>query len=336
MAIDVHAHYIPRAILQRLATHAADYGILLEKSPPLCLDCLRFSYGLQVRPIESFPGLVQDEMERIDGFLKTGVQRQILSIWPDIFGYGLDPDHGTKWHALLNDSLAELCNRRADRFSMLASSALQDPARAARELERCMKEHNAVGAVVAANLNGTNLGDLDLDEFWSCAESLKCPVFIHPSQPNPAARTSRFALNAVVHYTYDTTLAAGSLIGAGVLDRHPGLNIILAHGGGNLPFLIGRFDCAHEMMDRKASGDVAAHKPSHYLRRFFYDTLVHNPESLRFLANFVKVDRLLLGSDDPFPVADVDPVRILHRAGLSEQEIQQITVDNPQKLFGLL
>src|SRR5689334_17723760 len=196
MAIDVHAHYVPRAVLDKLSSREQEFGISLLAEPPACQQCLAFSYGLKVRPFAFFPGLMQDEAERIDRFVRTGVDRQILSVWPDVFGYGLEREKGGRWHRLLNDCLAEVCQRHPARFSMLASCALQDPAGAARELERAIKTHGAVGGIVAANIDGTSLGDVDLDDFWSCAEALHAPIFIHPTQPVPVARTRHFALNA--------------------------------------------------------------------------------------------------------------------------------------------
>src|SRR5205823_10493190 len=127
-----------------------------------------------------------------------------------------------------------------DRFSMLASGHLPDPAGAARELARAVRELGAVGAVAATNVEGVNLGELPLDEYWAAAVELGVPVFLHPAQPVPTPRTQRFALNQIVQYTFDTTLAVGSLLASGALDRFPALTLILSHGGGALPYLIGR------------------------------------------------------------------------------------------------
>ena len=161
------------------------------------------------------------------------------------------------------------------------------------------------------------------------------PVFLHPAQPNPTPRTRRFALNQVVQYPFDTTLAVGSLVGSGVLDRFPALTLILAHGGGAVPYLVGRFDCMHERSDRAATGIAAAAPPSTYLRRMYYDTLVHDPAALRYLERRVGIDRLLIGSDDSFPPADHDPLGSLRRAGFGVEEIHRIGELNPRAIFRL-
>jgi aminocarboxymuconate-semialdehyde decarboxylase len=171
-----------------------------------------------------------------------------------------------------------------------------------------------------------------MDEYWAAAVALDLPVFLHPAQPAPLPRTAKFALNQIVQYTYDTTLTLGSLISAGVLDRHPKLRLIVSHGGGALPYLIGRFDLMHERAD-KAQGIVAAAKPSSYLRRMWYDTIVHDAQALRYLASRVQIDRIVLGSDDSFPPADRDPLASLRAAGFEPAEIRRIADENPRELF---
>jgi aminocarboxymuconate-semialdehyde decarboxylase len=329
MPIDVHAHYVPRSILDTLAERARDFGLSLVEAPPSC--ALHFDYGLKVRPF--FPKLIEAEDERIAGMATQGVDRQVLSVWPDILAYGLSTEIAVRWHRLLNESLAALCARHPRNFALFASVPLPDPAAAAREAEFAMCELGAAGLVVAANIEGVNLGEVGLDEFWHAAVELDAPVFIHPVQATPAPRTAKFALTQIAQYTFDTTLCVGSLIFSGVLDRFPKLRLILAHGGGAFPYLLGRFDLMHQRMDRAAQGDVAAAAPSAYVRRFHYDTILHEPRILQFLAASVGVDRIVLGSDYSFPPADLDPVGTVHRAGFTEAERRRILEDNARELM---
>jgi aminocarboxymuconate-semialdehyde decarboxylase len=332
MPIDVHAHYVPRAIVDTLQKEGSRFGISVVETGPRC-HSLRFGDGLQIRPF--FAKLIEEPASRIEGMARIGIDRQILSVWMDILGYGLAPEQGATWHRLLNESLSTFCQRYPDRFSMLASGPLPDAARAARELEHAVKVLGAVGGVVAANVEGTNLGELSLDEYWAAAVELGVPVFLHPTQPNPTPRTKRFSLNQIVQYTFDTTLTVGSLISSGVLDRFPALTLILSHGGGALPYLIGRFDCMHGRSDRGSTGIVAASTPSAYLRRMYYDTILHDAQALRYLASRVEVDRLVIGSDDGFPPADHDPMASLRRAGFAADDIRRIADVNPRRLFRL-
>jgi aminocarboxymuconate-semialdehyde decarboxylase len=331
MPIDVHAHYVPRGIIETLEARAGDFGISLVKHPPSCQCAIHFEYGLKVRPF--FPQLVEEVAQRLDGMAQQGVDRQVLSLWADIFGYGLPAEKRNRWHRLMNEKLGELCGRHGDRFSMLASVPLPDAGAAARELDFCVRELGAVGAVVAANVEDVNLGEVPLDEFWQTVVDLDVPVFIHPVQAAPSPRTAKFALSQIAQYTFDTTLCVGSLIFGGVLDRFPGLRLILSHGGGSFPYLLGRFDLMHGRMDRAAQGDVARAAPSAYARRFHYDTILHEPGILRWLGERVGVDRIVLGSDYSFPPSDHDPVGTVRKAGFTDAEIRRILDDNPRELF---
>ena len=331
MPIDVHAHYVPKRILDVLEAGGSRYGVEVVREEPSCKQCLRFETGMQIRPF--FPRLLEEPEARIGWMNEAGLDRQILSIWADIFGYGLPAEKGAAWHGLMNESIAGFCDKHSRSFSWLASGPLQDAGRAARELERSVRELGAIGAVVAANVDGVNLGELPLDEYWSAAVALDVPVFIHPTQPVPAARSRKYALNQTVQYTFDTTLAFGSLVSSGVLDRFPDLKLILSHGGGGVPYLAGRFDCMSERGDRAHQGMVNTQPPSAYLDRLYYDSILHSPAALRFLASLVGTDRIVVGTDESFPPADRDPLGSLKRAGFSAEDIQKIGEENPRRLF---
>ena len=334
MPIDVHAHYVPPSILDSVEDRAGDFGLSVVRHPPSCACAFHFNYGLKVRPF--FPKLVEPVAERLDTMSRQGIDRQVLSSWADIFAHGLPRGQAQPWHRFLNQHLADLCSGHPDRFSMLASVPLPYADEAAAELDYAVKELGAVGVVVAANVEGKNLGELDLDTFWKTATALDVGVFIHPVQTQPNPRSAKFGLLQIAQYTVDTTLCVGSLIGTGLLDRLPTLRLLLSHGGGTFPFLTGRFDCMHERMDRAVQGDVAQQAPSAYLKRFYYDTILHDPSILRWLAERVSVDRIALGSDYSFPPADLDPLATVRAAGFSAAEIRAIAEDNPRKLFPLL
>ena len=330
--IDVHAHYMPPALVERLRREGTRYGVSVIETEPAC-HALHFAYGLRLRPF--FAKLIEEPARRLASMAAAGIDREILSTWTDVHGHGLDLEPGTAWHRLLNETLADFAQRHAAHFSILASGYLPDAARAARELQYAVQQLGAVGAVAATNVEGANLGELPLDEYWAAAVELGVPVFLHPVQPTPTPRTRRFAMNQVVQYTVDTTLCVGSLIGAGVLDRFPALELILSHGGGTVPYVIGRFDVMFQRSDRAATGIAAASPPSAYLGRMHYDTILHDPHALRYLASRVGIERLVIGSDDSFPPADHHPLTSLRAAGFSAEEIDRIGEANPRRLFRL-
>lgn len=328
MRVDMHAHYVPTKVLTVLEQNAASYGVSLEAAAAGG-RCLHFGYGLTIRPF--FPRLLDLET-RWGEMDRQGVDRQILSVWADLFGYGMPSDEATRWHRLLNESLCEVARKHSQRLSALASVPLQDARQAARELEHGVRQCGAVGGVIAANVEGVNLGESPLDEFWAAAVELDVPLFIHPTQPTPLPRTRNYGLTQIVQYTYDTTATAGSIIFGGVLDRFPTLTLILAHGGGFFPYQVGRFDRIYRNLEAPA---VPAEPPSAYLRRFYYDTILHHPAPLGYLRNLVGSDRLLLGTDYPFPVDDGDPLALLRAAGCSADDLARIAEENARRLFKL-
>ena len=250
---------------------------------------LEFSYGFKVRPF--FPKLIETAAQRIAWLDSERIDRQLVATWPDIYGYGLPRGQCAAWHAVLNDTLAGWCNENATRMSFVASVPLPNADDAATELKRAASL-GAVAAMVSANIEGRNIGELPLDPLWARASQLQMPVMIHPMASSPMPRAAKFGLTQSVQYTFDTTLGVGSLIFSGLLDRFPALTLVLSHGGGAYPYLAGRFDIMHARMDKKAQGDVAEKMPSAYAPLMVYDTIVHAPKPLRFLADLVGVERL--------------------------------------------
>ena len=330
MPIDVHAHYIPPQLIAAVAERGAKLGVRVIPSPGNAPPALHFDYGFKARPF--FPRLVEPVAQRLAWLDEQGIDVQIVGTWADIFGYGLPRDACIGWHRMLNDTLAEWCGENRKRFAWIGSVPLIDAEAAAQELDR-IAGLGACGIIVSANVEDTNLGELPLDPFWRKAESLDLPVLIHPAMFVAAPRAAKFGLAQVVQYTFDTTFAVGSLLMTGVLDRFPRLKLVLSHGGGAYPYLAGRFDIMHTRMDKAAQGDAAQKAPSSYAPMMVYDTIVHAPKPLRFLADLVGVDRLVLGTDYSFPPADLSPLASLKAAGFDAADTKKITEDNPRRLF---
>jgi aminocarboxymuconate-semialdehyde decarboxylase len=328
--VDIHCHYVPNKAIERLEKDPSSYGVRLAQAVTGG-RCLCFDYGVRVRPFSLFPNLL-DLDRRVGEMDRIGIDRQVISVWTDAFGYGLPPSLAGRWIRTINDSLFEEIQRHPGRLSAMAAVPLQDADLAARELEYGVKELGARGVVIGANLMGTNLGDAPLDSFWAAAVEMDVPVFIHPDEPIAPPRAAKYNMNPLVHYTYDTTITVGSLIFGGVLDRFPGLNLILSHGGGYFPYQAGRFDRIYRNMTAE---EAPGQPPSHYLRRFHYDTILHYAPALRYLRDRVGSDRLLLGSDYPFPPADLDPLGSLKDAEFSAAEIDEVGGGNAVRLFKL-
>ncbi|HTE86292.1 MAG TPA: amidohydrolase family protein [Dehalococcoidia bacterium] len=219
---------------------------------------------------------------------------------------------------MLNDSFAEDLNNWSGpmRFSALANVPMQDATAAARELERAVSRHGFRGAMIATNIAGANLDEPRFDQFWQQAQELNVPVVLHPFAVIGPDRLERFYLNNAIGNPTDTTIAAGSLIFGGVLDRFPDLQIILMHGGGFLPYQYGRFDAAHEVRPEPKSN--GAGMPRDYLRRFLFDSIVFSPQVLRYLIETVGADRVVLGTDYPFDMGDYRALQRLAESGIDD------------------
>ena len=329
MPIDIHAHYVPRQLIEAVKANGAEIGVRLVVDKG-ATPAIGFDYGFGTRPL--FPKLIESAEARRESLERQGLDRQLLATWPDMYGYGLAPAACAAWHRMLNDTLAEWCADHTDRFSWVASAPLGDEKSAAEELARAV-DLGAVAVMLPANVEGTNIGELALEALWAAAARLAIPVILHPVLSTPAPRSAKFGLTQIVQYTFDTTLGAGSLMMSGVLDRHPALTLILSHGGGALPYLVGRFDIMAMRMDAKAQAVTAQRAPSDYVTRMAYDTIVHSPKVLRFLADIAGLDRLAIGTDESFPPADHAPLESLRAAGFSDRDIRRIGEENPRRLI---
>jgi aminocarboxymuconate-semialdehyde decarboxylase len=231
----------------------------------------------------------------------------------DLAGYGLPAEQGATLSRLVNESLAsELAGE--DAIWGLATVPLQAPEAAAAELRYAVEHLGLRGAMIDTHVGGRDLSEPAFDAFWAAAQTLGVPVVLHPFVTPPVARLDRYYLHNVIGYPLETTLAAAGLIFGGVLRRFPGLRVVLVHGGGFLPYQIGRLERAyHARAEARQHLDTP---PGAFLRAFYYDALTHDPAALRFLVERVGAERVVLGSDFPFSMADPDPLRTMEAAGL--------------------
>jgi aminocarboxymuconate-semialdehyde decarboxylase len=327
MTIDIHAHYIPAELVARVRESNGAYGVTVVDGA--ATPALAFDYGFKVRPF--FPKLVETAAERMAWLDSERVERQFVATWPDIYGYGLTREKCAAWHRVLNDTLAAWCADHP-RFGFLGSVPLPNVDDAVAELTR-ISGLGALGVMLPANVENTNIGELMLDPLWAKAEALDCPIILHPVLVGPAPRAAKFGLTQSTQYTFDTTLGVGSLLFSGVLDRFPKLTFVLSHGGGAFPYLAGRFDIMHQRMDRVAQADVAREPPTAYVRRFAYDSILHHGAPLRYLAELAGIDRIMLGTDYSFPPADMTPLATIKTAGFTAEQIEAIAVGNAFRLF---
>jgi aminocarboxymuconate-semialdehyde decarboxylase len=263
-----------------------------------------------------------------------GIDVEVLSINP--FWYRADADLARQIVTLQNEALAEVVGRHPDRFVGLSSVALQHPALAAEQLEHGMKALGLKGALIGGSVEGVELSDRSLDVFWAKAEALGALIFIHPQGvPELAKRLAGSGgLANVIGNPLETTIALSHLIFEGTLDRHPGLTILAAHGGGYLPSYAGRSDAGIRTFPGTYTTPLKK-PPTAYLKDLYYDSLVFTPEALRHLAAEVGADRIMMGTDFPYPWTDRAVQHILETPGLSDGEKASMMGDLAARLLGL-
>ncbi len=328
MIVDAHLHYLSPLALAAARRSPDRYGVRVVDDA----ERPRLVIGAEppTRPLlEPLYTLAAHEAF----FDKHGIDAGVFGPLMDVAGYSLPAEQAAAWSRTQNEALAESLAASGRRHAGLATVALQSPTLAAAELRFAVGSLGLRGAMIDPNALGRPLGDRAFDPFWRAAVDAGAPVILHPFLLEAVERFGRHYLHNLVGYPFETTLAAGSLILGGTLDRFPALQIVLVHGGGFLPYHVGRFDRCH--VTRPETRADGAALPSGYLRRFHYDTLVQFAPALKYLVDVVGAERVLLGSDHPFWLGDPEPLRIVREAGLSAAAETVILGDNAARLFRL-
>ncbi|MGH2633249.1 MAG: amidohydrolase family protein [Tepidiformaceae bacterium] len=273
---------------------------------------------------------VDERLARMDS---SRVDIQAVSPSPQQF-YWADATLGARLSRTQNEHVAELVSQNPARFVGLGSLPLQDPVAAVAEFTHLTAQLGLRGVQVSTYVAGRELGDNAFEPVWEAAEALGAVVFIHPLGFSHGERFREFYLNNSVAHPLESTLALSSLIFSGVLHRHPTLKLVVAHGGGYLPFHASRLDRAW-----KVRPECRVHidrPPSDYLKQVYVDTVVYTPESVAQLVAMLGADHVLLGTDYPFDMGEEHPVDLVERTpGLTAAERELVCGGNAARLLGI-
>ena len=308
--IDCHSHVLTEEAMRLLAKQSPKVAPVLKGrgTPQATLE-------IDGRVVQDpMPSEIWDIALRLRDMDANDVDVQLLSPTVFTFYYGQDPALALACAAIQNEEIAAVVKRQPDRFIGLGSVPLQAPELAASELRRAMVQLGLRGAMIGTNVNGRNLDDPALDPFWAAAEQLGAFLFIHPHGGIFGERLAAYYMKNFVGLPFDTTVAAASLVFGGVLERYPGLKICLAHGGGFVPYQAGRFQHAYDV--RPEAKVNLPNGPAASIGRFYFDTLVHSKSALEFLIGTAGPDRVLLGSDYPFDMGNLDCVARVRAAAI--------------------
>lgn len=272
--------------------------------------------------------------ERLADLEEMGVDLQVIKPPPPQCYYTVPIEIADKASRMVNDALAEYAARKPDRFVVFGTVPLQDGAAAAAELERSVKQLGFKGVQVLTNVAGKELSDPAFAPFWAKAEQLGVLVVLHPNGFTQAERLTRYYFNNVVGNPFDTSVALHYLIFDGVLERHPNLKILAVHGGGYLASYSGRID--HAWGARSDCRGTLPKPPTSYLKKNVYvDLVVFTPHQLKYLVEVFGADKILMGTDYPYDMAESDPIGHLASAGLDAATVAAIAGGNVRRLLNL-
>jgi aminocarboxymuconate-semialdehyde decarboxylase len=322
MIIDCHGHLIPPDLLTTIRKEAGRLPSLRLIEDPAGL-ALGFGSAKPSRPI--IKGL-SDIPARLAWMDKQGVDRQVVGGWPDWLGNDLPPAEGETWCNMINDALLS-ASKAEKRLIPLAAMPMQDGARAASVLKAAMAA-GFPGAMISTLPRGIGsvLDAPDLDPFWKAADDTGAVIHIHPAFDAGDSRVNDYGLPNGVGRVSDALVAMSRLAMSGHITRYKQARFFAPIGAAGLPFVLGRLKRTHAITPGTSD-------PAEALALMYTDTIVHDPRVLRFVVEMMGADRIMLGSDMPFPIGDHEPRKIVAAAGLKPDQVASINGGLATKLF---
>ncbi len=323
--IDVHTHMFTPRWLELLKAEGGDYNI--QTRPDGQQEIFRGNTPVVIPQKGHF-----DYEMRIRAMNEAGIDVSIVSLTcPNV--YWGNEDVSVRAARESNDTMAQAQATWPDRIRWFTSLPWEYPRRAVQELERTVKA-GAAGVMVLANVQGRSLTDPLFAPVWKAIDERKLPVLVHPTDP-PGADVmdrSKYDLSWSVGFMFDTTLAITRMIFDGFFDAYPNLKIIASHGGGTLPYLVGRFEKGDEVEIPQRRR--MKRKPIDYLRHIYYDSITYQSGPLQYLISVVGADHVMFGTDWPHQVHDVRGA-FANTALLPDAQCKAIRGDNALRVFGL-
>lgn len=304
-AIDTHTHFVPNTMPPGTSRNPLWPSIEHGEQDTAAVIVA----GKVFRLIDSRSW---DAGRRLRDMQADDVDVQIVSPMPELLSHWFPVDDADALSDHINRGIAELCAAHPESFVGIGLAPVQDPALAARRLAD-IKALGLCGIEIGTHINGVALGDMRMHELYAAAEEADLAIMIHPLHPSGMERMAgRPELAAVAAFPLETALAATSLLTHGITERFPDLRILLSHGGGALPWILPRLKHARTL--GPPLQDLFARDPGEMAKGFYYDTILYDRPALRFLADAVGTDRIVVGSDYPFSIKQDRPAQFAEQA----------------------
>lgn len=325
-AIDLHSHVIPPTIVDAVRREPQRFGLkLVERNGKVF-----FERRGQLREMEREFYDVDAKIAAMD---RMRVVISALSVAPPTYFYSLPAEAGLAVSRLSNDGIAQMVAKYPPRLRGMATLPMQDPDAAITELERVVKAYGFKAVEMGTSVEGEMLAAPKFRPVLKTIEQLGCFIFTHPYDCAAKGAMDLYELPNTVGYPLDSTLMAAHLMASGALDDLKTLRIVIPHGGGYLPYQIGRFARAHQ--HRPAASKATKSSPYELFKRFYFDALTHDPRSTRHLINMAGAGHVVIGTDNPFNMGYEDPIAALEATpGLTAEEKEQILSGTARVLFG--
>jgi len=314
LKVDLHTHILPRSWPDLKKKYGYGGFISLEHVSPsrarMMLD------GKLFREIDENCFSPEARIKECD---ENGVQVQVLSTVPVMFSYWAKPEHTLDLSRYLNDHIAQVVSEYPNRFIGLGTLPMQAPDLAVKELRRCVQDLGLAGVQIGSHINDWNLNAPELFPIFEEAERLGAAIFIHPWDMMGKDSMTKYWLPWLVGMPAETSRAICSMIFGGVFSKLPALKVCFAHGGGSFPCTIGRIEHGWKCRPDLCQVDCKVN-PRDFLGKFWVDSLVHDENVLRYVVDLVGKNRVVLGSDYPFPLGEDQPGHLIESSNLFDEE----------------